>query len=207
MTLLYSFGGRPFDKNRRCLPQDTDHKPGGLWLTECRTDGWKNHVLTGITERPLEWCYGDLRLMTVFEFDQDRFAESVFTIARKKDMEDFLESYLEPRKRNCKSEDLESIRSQCIPRCSGSCYNCYGFHIDWNRVKADYRGLALTFYTEEISHRTRDPRMHWSRLDCPSWCIWDIDLSCLTTLEENVETGYTCDGNCQSTYCPTRTEL
>ena len=206
MTLLYHFGGKPFNKNLGYRPKDTDHKPGGLWLAEDREDGWKNHVLTAIVRNPSEWCYEDLRYVTIFEIDQDRFAETVCTIACKEDMEDFLESYLEPNQRNCKSEDLECIKNQCIPHCSGSCCNCYGFHIDWNRVKADYRGLALTFYTEEISHRSRDPRMHWSRLDCPSWCIWDRDLSCLTTLDENVETGYTCDGKCLRTHCPTRTE-
>ena len=104
--------------------------------------------------------------------------------------------------RNCKGEYLEKIRAQCIPNCSESCYNCYGFHIVWDRVKVAYKGLALTFYSEEISHRSKNPRMHWSRLDCTSWCIWDD--SCLTLVEENVRTEYTCDGNCLSNYLKTR---
>ena len=168
MTLLYTFGGKPFDKNRRFLPLDTDHKPGGLWLTEDRIDGWKNHVLTCITENPSEWCYGDLRYKTAFEFDPINYSRYVLTIACREDMENFLESYLETSKRNCKGKDLESIRDQCIPNCPGSCNNCYGFHIDWNRVKAEYKGLALTSYSREISHRSNSPRMHWSRLDCAS---------------------------------------
>ena len=202
LTLLYTFGGKPFNKNRRCLPSDTDHKPGGLWLTEDRTDGWKNHVLRCITENPSEWCYGDLRYETVFEFSPDDHGRHVLTVASVEDMEDFLENYLEATERNCKSEDLECIRGLCIPGCPGSCYNCHGFHIAWDRVKADYSGFALTFHSEAISHRSRDPRLHWSRLDCASWCFWDGELSCLTTLEENVTTEYSCDGKCLSSHCP-----
>lgn len=200
MTTLYHFGGQPFDKNRRFLPLDTDHKPGGLWLTEDRIDGWKNHVLRRIAERASGWCYGDLRFMSVFEIGQTCSAKNVLTITREEDMENFLESYLETSNRNCKGKNLESIRDQCIPNCSGSCYNCYGFHIDWDRVKVAYQGLALTYYSEEISHRSNNPRLHWSRLDCASWCFWDI--SCLTLVEENVRTEYKCDGRCFSTYCP-----
>ena len=202
MTLLYTFGGKPFDKNRRCRPPDTDHKPGGLWLTEDRSDGWKNLVLRQIHKCPSQWCHGDLRYKTVFEFNPDGHGKYVLTVACKEDMEYFLENYLESSERNCKSTDLERIRDRCIPDCSGSCYNCHGFHIDWNRVRVDYRGLALTFHSEEISHRSKDPRLHWSRLDCASWCFWDKELSCLTTLEENIGTEYSCDGNCPSSFCP-----
>ena len=200
MTLLYHYSGKPFDKNRRCLPPDTDHKPGGLWLTEDRADGWKNHVLRCINERPSDWCYGDLQYKTVFEFDPNEYGKYVLTVACKEDVGDFLENYLETSERNCKSKDLECIRDRCMSDCSGSCYNCHGFHIAWNRVKANCRGFALTFHSEDISHRSKDPRLHWSRLDCASWCIWDT--SCLTLVEENVRTKYTCDGKCLSTYCP-----
>ena len=202
MTLLYHFGSQPFDKNRRSLPQDTDHKPGGLWLTEDRIDGWKNRVLRGITERPSEWCYADLRFISVFETDQAHFSGNVLTIACREDMDNFLECYLETSPRNCKSKDLERISDQCIPACSGSCYNCYGFHIDWNRVKAGHKGLAVTCYSREISHRSKNPRMHWSRLDCASWCFWDV--SYLTLVQVNVRTEYTCDGKCLSNYCPVK---
>ena len=200
MTLLYTFGGKPFDKSNSSLPLNTDHKPGGLWLTEDRKDGWKRLVLRRAKEHPSEWCYGDLKFKTIFQIDQVRSAENILTIACKKDMDDFLRSYLEQSERNCKSEDLEKIRDRCMPDCSGSCHNCYGFHIEWNRVKVDYQGLALTFYSEKISHHSKNPRLHWSRLDCASWCIWDN--SCLTLVEENVGTEYTCDGKCLSIYCP-----
>ena len=184
MTLLYTFGGKPFNKSNSRLPQNTDHKPGGLWLSEDRKDGWKSLVLRRTLEHPSEWCYGDLKFKTVFEIDRVRSIENILTIACIEDMNYFLECYLEKSMRNCKGEYLEKIRAQCIPNCSESCYNCYGFHIVWDRVKVAYKGLALTFYSEEISHRSKNPRMHWSRLDCTSWCIWDD--SCLTLVEENV---------------------
>ena len=151
---------------------------------------------------PTEWCYGDLRYKTVFEFSPDDHGGHVLTIASVEDMQDFLDNYLETKKRNCNSNELKSIKKRCIPDCSGSCYNCHGFHIEWNRVRDNYKGLALTFYSEKFSYRHKDPRLHWSRLDCASWCFWDRELSCLTTLEENIETGYTCDGNCLSRWCP-----
>ena len=61
MTLLYTFGGKPFNKSNSRLPQNTDHKPGGLWLAEDRKDGWKSLVLRRTLEHPSEWCYGDLK--------------------------------------------------------------------------------------------------------------------------------------------------
>lgn len=200
MTLLYHFGGQSFDKNRRCLPLNTDHKPGGLWLTEDRLDGWKNLVLKQIQKRPSEWCYGDLRFVTIFEIDSTIADSTVLTIARNGDMDDFLERYLEKSQRNCRGEDLDGIRNQCGPTCSGSCFNCFGFHIGWDRVKVDYAGIALTFYSKEISHRSQDPRMHWSRLDCASWCIWDTRS--LMPVRENVRTEFTCNGKCLSSHCP-----
>ena len=197
--LLYTFGGTRFDKNRRCLPLDTDHKPGGLWLTEDRQDGWKNHVIKCIDDNPSEWCRGDLRYVTAFEIDPARLGKDVLAITGKEDILTFAELYGETPRRNCKDEDLVGIRNQCIARCSGQCFNCYGVHINWGRVKAAYMGLALTFYSEEISHRSGNPSLHWSRFDCPSWCFWAE--ACLTLVEANKETGYTCDGACQSAYC------
>ena len=199
MTTLYHFGGKQFDENG-CPPLNNDHKPGGLWLTEGGIDGWKDHVKSQISERPFEWCYGDLKFVTVFEIDPVRSAGSLLTIACKEDLNDFVGRYLEKSKRNCSGQDLERIKNRCIPSCSGQCYNCYGSHIDWNRVKDAYKGLALTFYSKNISHYSQDPSLHWSRFDCASWCFWDP--SYLTLVEKNRETGYTCDGTCHSTYCP-----
>ena len=200
MTVLYHFGSKEFDKNRRGLPIDTDHKPGGFWFTEEGIDGWKNFVISAIRKNPSEWCYGDLKFVTLFEVDPMRAAESVFTIACEENLRDFIERFLELSKRNCNGQDLERIRKRCIPSCSGECYNCYGFHINWNQVKDAYKGVALTFYSKDISYRSKDPRLHWSRFDCASWCFWDP--SCLTLVEENRETGYTCDGTCDSPNCP-----
>ena len=116
--LLYTFGGTRFDKNRRCLPLDTDHKPGGLWLTEDRQDGWKNHVIKCIDDNPSEWCRGDLRYVTAFEIDPARLGKDVLAITGKEDILTFAELYGETPRRNCKDEDLVGIRNQCIARCS-----------------------------------------------------------------------------------------
>ena len=200
MVTIYTYGGKQFDQNRQCLPSNTDHKPGGLWLTEDRIDGWKNHVIKGIGQKPQEWCYGDLKYVTVFEVDPSCCSDSVLTIADEQDLCDFIGSYLEEAERNCKPDDLLKVRGECPSSCSGECYNCYGCHIKWDRVKDDYKGLALTFYTDDISYLSKKSRLHWSRLDCASWCFWDT--SCLTLVEENKETGNTCDGTCLSDYCP-----
>ena len=202
MVTLYTYGGTQFDKNRQCLPRNTDHKPGGLWLTEDVTDGWKNYVIKSIGQRPQEWCYGDVKYVTVFEGDPLCCTDSVLTIADEEDLCDLISSYLENSERNCKSEDLQQIIGECPSSCSGQCYNCYGFHIKWDRVRDDYKGLALTFYTEDISHLSKESKLHWSRFNCASWCFWDT--SCLTLVEENVATGYTCNGMCPSAYCPIR---
>ena len=138
--------------------------------------------------------------MTAFEVDPSYCTDSVLTIADEEDLCHFIESYLETSERNCKPDDLRQIGGECPSSCSGQCYNCYGFHIKWSRVKDDYKGLALTFYTVDISHLSRKSRLHWSRLSGASWCFWDV--SCLTLVEENKETGYTCDGLCPSTKCP-----
>ena len=197
--LLYTYGATLFYISRRFLPLDTDHKPGGLWLTEDRKDGWKNHVIKCIAGNPLEWCRGDLKYVTAFEIDPARLGEEVLAITSREDILTFTELYGETLRRNCKDEDLVGISKQCVDSCSGQCFNCYGVHISWGRVKAAHMGLALTFYTEEISHRSGNPRLHWSRFDCPSWCIWDV--ACLTLVEANKETGYSCDGACKSKYC------
>ena len=50
----------------------------------------------------------------------------------------------------------------------------YGLHIEWHRVKSDYKGILITPYQQELSHKNGSPKFHWYRFDCASGCFWDI---------------------------------
>ena len=114
MVTLYTYAGKQFDKNRQCLPCNTDHKPGGLWLTEDRTDGWQNYVIKSIGQRPQEWCYGDLKYATVFEADPSCGTDSILTIADEGDLCEFINCYLENQSgtanpRTCNKSEVNAL--------------------------------------------------------------------------------------------------
>ncbi len=49
-----------------------------------------------------------------------------------------------------------------------------GIHIDWQRVKSDYKGILISLYQQELSYLNGAPMFHWYRFDCACGCFWDI---------------------------------
>lgn len=207
MVILYHYGNKPFGKLCRFKrpPCDTDHKPGGLWLSEETNDGWKNHVLRSMRKRPEEWCFDDLRYVTKFIFDLSQI-DNIRVIENKDALIEFIDIYRESDQRYCGGIDLLTVRKECAPaNCQGQCFNCYGFHINWARTKSKYMGIALKCYTREMSYKTELAELHWARFDCSSWSIWDT--RCLIKYGESEETRYICDGSCVSRYCTVRNSV
>lgn len=202
MVILYHYGDKKYDSNRP-NPPNTDHKPGGLWLSEDREDGWEKSVLRWINNSPYQWCHNDLKYMTMFEFTPSELHCRVKVIKCKDQLDEFVQSYRERIPRLCRPEDLIEIKKECAKlNCPGLCFNCFGFHIDWRRFKSEFDSIAITPYLEEQSHRHQVAKFHWYRFDCSSWCFWDT--SHLSPIQENQLTGYECDGSCSSVYCSVR---
>ena len=171
-------------------------------MSENRQDGWKKLVLSSIQGRPKEWCRNDLRYKTEFRFDTSDI-NSIRLIETLDELNQFVDDYRESDQRFCNRIDIVDVRKECNRLgCQGQCFNCYGFHINWSRVKSDYKGLALKCYSGDMSHKTKVAELHWTRFDCSSWCFWDT--SHLSVIGQSKKTKYKCDGLCKSRYCSIR---
>ena len=156
-------------------PCDTDHKPGGLWLSKDTRDGWSRlHV-------------ADTTYKTEFTIKPSACNE-ILTIRSEQELHSFVQRYGESSQRKCSIVDLtlNNFRDQCVSNCQGQCFNCFGLHIIWGRVKSEYKGIAITPYQRNLSHRCGDPKFHWYRFDCASWCVWNT--SCLEKVGGSVRT-------------------
>lgn len=58
--------------------------------------------------------------------------------------------------------------------------------IDWNRVRADYRGILIIPFHRDLSHQ--EPSYHWYIFDCASGCIWNS--ACLLHVKPGVKTRF-----------------
>ena len=96
--------------------------------------------------------------------------DSVLVLQTKCDLRQFTTAYREDSYRQCVGDNDESE---------------YGLHIEWKRLKADYKGILISPYQSELSHRNGVLDFHWYRFDCASGCIWDI--SCLKSLRSHVQ--------------------
>ena len=164
MKSLTHYSAKPLGNLLRVSPlQDNAHSPGGLWLSDDDSNGWLRLLERAVKENPDQW--GDAsetwRCRTEFRVDTD---DQVLWLRTERGLNRFVSQYGEPQERSCDGDQ------------SGS---GYGLHIDWNRVKTEYKGILISPYQEQLSHRHGDPRFHWYRFDCASACIWD--LSCLET--------------------------
>lgn len=162
-------------------PCDTDHKPGGLWLSEEGYEGWLELTTEQVANGSPGWDIADVQYETKFELIPSEI-DRVLTIRTEPELSSFVQRYGESTQRNCSTIDLNlyDISSLCDPNCSGQCFNCYGFHIIWGRVQSEYKGIAVAPFHEKRSYTCGDPLFHWYRFDCASWCIWDT--SCLLTV-------------------------
>ena len=160
---LYHYGETPFGNlSRFPVTCDTDHKPGGLWLSEDSSDGWAGLSIASI------------RYKTAFRIRPSAHQDILF-IRNDSELIDFVRRYRESAERNCSLVDLDLIASECNQSCPGQCFNCYGLHIVWGHVKSEYKGIAITPFLSGLSHRNGDTRFHWYRFDCASWCFWDTE--------------------------------
>ena len=175
MKSLTHYSARPLGNLLRISPvQDNAHSPGGLWLSDDSCYGWLHYLERARIENPDEW--GDVSetwgYRTEFGIDTD---DQVLWLRTENGLNWFVLEYGEPRESSCVSD-----RSKAG----------YGWHIDWDRVKADYKGILISPYQEHLSHHHGNARFHWYRFGCASACVWD--LSCLEppphiAIAENVE--------------------
>lgn len=152
------------------LPHDNEHKPGGLWLSDDTDFGWYALVSDLVRNGRSDWADGNdlLRYKYDFTIDPDQF-HLVLILKTPDDLRSFTSHYQEPSSRGCVVDGK--------PEC--------GLHIEWRRVKSDYKGILITPYQRELSHRSGIPEFHWYRFDCASGCFWDI--TCLRLLNEPLQ--------------------
>ncbi len=144
------------------VPCDTDHKPGGLWLSDESDFGWAQLVSELERSGRRDWADGGERWKhrRDFKIDPGELAH-IRVLKTPDDFRQFEDDYREPRARECTVNGKTE----------------FGFHIEWSRVKSDYKGILITPYQPALSHRNGSSGLHWYRFDCASGCFWNI--SCL----------------------------
>ncbi len=141
-------------------PEDNVHKPGGLWLSDESGYGWLSFLRDRVSQGNSEWADA----YEVWKYKYDFIVEPsqlhrVLCLQTPADIKAFTSYYQE-------SSDRE-------------CGGAYATHIEWTRVKAEYKGILITPFQPKYSRI--DPRFHWYRFDCASGCFWDI--SCLRQIK------------------------
>lgn len=153
--------------SEQCLPAlsrtplrgDTCHKPGGLWLSDDDAGfGWLDHVAEALkSDQRKCWINDAQKIQYKTEFAiKGGEIDNLLVINCAVELEKFSLRYKENQPRDC---------------CDGS---GNGFHIQWNLVKAKYKGILITPYIPELAWHKGDPLFHWYRFDCASGCFWDI---------------------------------
>ena len=164
MMPLVHYSKRPVGQlSRFSRKPDNKHSPGGLWLSDDAEGGWLDLVRRQIARGDQDWIQDRHKwaYMTPFVVALDQ----ILWLKVEGDLHQFAESYREPQERDC---------------------GCgYGLHIEWERAKADYKGVLISPYQDSLSHRNSDPMFHWYRFDCASGCVWDT--SCLTRCGNSTE--------------------
>ena len=164
MRILSHYSKTP-DKGFRLdypTPLDNDHKPGGLWLSDDSEYGWSQLVQDLVRNGSSGWEDGNELLQHRYDFVIDPTQlNQILTLSMSEDLRRFASIYGEASMRGCAVDGKLG----------------YGRHIEWSRVKCDYKGVLITPYQWDLSHRNGDPEFHWYRFDCASGCFWDI--SCL----------------------------
>ena len=150
------------------IPPDFEHTPGGFWLSDDSDCGWCDRVLERIRGGHSEWVKDYERLQYKYGFTiKPCCSDKILTLKTPDDLRCFTSRYREPVCRECKLG--------------------YGLHIDWERVRARYKGILITPFHRDWAHEARkDPFCHWYRFDCASGCFWDMD--CLTQVTGGIKT-------------------
>lgn len=140
---------------------DNKHSPGGFWLTdESANISWKHVVGKSAESDPCWLSYArKIRYKTHFQITPQELV-TVKHIKNRDELLQFALDYGEPLA--CHPEQMP------------------GVHIQWDRVRQDYKGILIIPYLADMSHKTGKPLTHWYRFDCASGCFWDT--SCLQQL-------------------------
>ena len=149
-------------------PDHDGHKPGGLWVgDEWSGQGWKALALKMRREDPEHWRYhpklGDIRDDLRFRYDfriRPGQRGDILEVRSPTELVKFTESYGEANYRSCG----DKYKSGCG----------FGLHIDWNRVKEDFKGILISPFYPKIKEQEK---YHWYTFDCASGCFWNT--SCL----------------------------
>ena len=138
---------------------DNEHKPGGLWLSDDSDYGWYDLVSDQMRSGSSDWADGNIRWRYRYDFTIDPAQIGrVLLLKTADDLRRFTADYQEPSPRECVVNGQPG----------------FGLHIEWHRVKSDYKGILITPYQRQLSHRNGKPESHWYRFDCASGCFWDI---------------------------------
>ena len=138
---------------------DNDHKPGGLWLSDESDYGWSAVVSAQLRLGTRGWEDGDELLRYRYDFSIDpKQLGRILLLRTPDDLRRFTSDYREASPRECVDDGKPG----------------FGLHIEWHRVKSDYKGILITPYQPELSYRNGNPDFHWYRFDCASGCFWDI---------------------------------
>ena len=175
MKSLTHYSAEPLGNLLRTSPiLDNTHSPGGLWLSDDDSYGWLHYLERAVKDNPEEWrdASESWRCPTEFRIDTD---DQLLWLKTENGLYQFTSEYGESQEQSCNS---------------GQSGSGYGLHIDWDRVKADYKGILISPYQEGLSHHHGDTKFHWYRFGCASACVWD--MSCLEppphiTLVEHLE--------------------
>ncbi len=165
MNVLSHYSKRPGKVFSADFPtsSDNEHKPGGLWLSDDSVFGWYALVSKLVRRGASGWEDGTELLRYRYDFTIDPLqAEQILVLGTPDDLRNFVTTYGEGSLRDCVIDGKSD----------------YGRHINWQRIKSEYKGILITPFQADLSHRKGDPEFHWYRFDCASGCFWDI--TCLT---------------------------
>ena len=110
---------------------DNDHKPGGLWLSDDSDYGWRAFVLDRVNDGSPCWADADKGLRYKYGFTINPCcSDKILKLKTPDDLRCFTAHYREAARRACDEP------------------GGYGVHIDWERVRAHYKGILITPFTQ-----------------------------------------------------------
>ena len=164
MRILTHYGRKPNEtfSPDYPVPRDNGHNPGGLWLSDDSEYGWAAFVQDRVLQGSAYWVKIKDRWSYRYDFAIDPAqSDRIVVLATPVELQEFASEYGEASSKECVADGKTG----------------YGIHIEWQRVKADYKGILISPYQSELSYLNGDPTFHWYRFDCACGCFWDI--SCL----------------------------
>lgn len=169
MKVLTHYGRKPNEtfSPDYPVPRDNGRNPGGLWLIDDSDYGWEAFVQDRVLQESAYWVKTKDRWSYKYDFALDPAqSDHILVLASAKELQDFTFHYGEASPRECVADGRTG----------------FGIHIEWQRVKANYKGILISPYQQEISYLNGDPTFHWYRFDCACGCFWDI--SCLVPIAD-----------------------